>query len=338
MKNKIKELIQNFIDSTTNIATLNSRTLFVRENIEIIKDLTSYLSEDSKINERLYIIYNDLDENDIKCPMCDNKRKFYTFTSGYNICCSQSCASKYQQTHLITKEQKVIIYAKRTENNRNKPDEVKQAEVDKRLNTTKERYGENAFSEISKKAHQTKIKNGTYIAPFTLLKVNNPKLWTDMHFRAAQTMKNDIDENGNNHYDRVHLMKLNDIDENGNNFYDRWVINNYESGIWVKPEDKDDLSHYRVKVAKVMYKYKDDIKKLDNFEKRGHANKGMYHLDHKFSVIEGFKQNIPPYIIGHINNLEMLIGRNNLVKNRKCSIDKDVLIDSILGNSETSIN
>ena len=39
-----------------------------------------------------------------------------------------------------------------------------------------------------------------------------------------------------------------------------------------------------------------------------------------------------------INNLEMLIGRNNLVKNRKCSIDKDVLIDSILDNSETSIN
>ena len=64
----------------------------------------------------------------------------------------------------------------------------------------------------------------------------------------------------------------------------------------------------------------------------------MYHLDHKFSIVEGFKQNIPPYIIGHINNLEMLIGRNNLVKNRKCSIDKDVLIDSILGNSETSIN
>ena len=73
---------------------------------------------------------------------------------------------------------------------------------------------------------------------------------------------------------------------------------------------------------------------LDGIEKRSY----WYHLDHKFSVVEGFKQNIPPYIIGHINNLEMLMGRNNLVKNRKCSIDKDVLIDSILGNSETSIN
>ena len=97
MKNKIKELIQNFIDSTTNIATLNSRALFVRENIEIIKDLTSFLDDSSKVNERLYIIYNDLTLLDIKCPMCDNKRKFYTFTGGYNLCCSQSCATKYQQ-------------------------------------------------------------------------------------------------------------------------------------------------------------------------------------------------------------------------------------------------
>lgn len=329
MKNKIKELIQNFIDSTTNIATLNSRALFVRENIEIIKDLTSFLDESSKVNERLYIIYNDLYENDIKCPMCDNKRKFYTFTKGYNLCCSQSCTTKYQQAYLITKEQKEIIYAKRTENNRNKPDEVKQAEVDKRLNTTKERYGENAFSEISKKSYQTKIKNGTYIEPFTLLKVNNPKLWTDMHFRAAQTMKNEIDENGNNHYDRVHLKKLNDIDEDGNNFYERMVLKNYESGFWIKPEDKPDFEHYRVKVYKSMYRFKDEIKKLENFDKRGHANKGMYHLDHKFSIYEGFKQNVPPYVIGHINNLEMIIGRNNLSKSRKCSIELDELVDSV---------
>ena len=80
MKQKIKMLIQNFIDNTTNIATLNSRTLFVRENLETITELTSYLSEDSKINERLYAIYHDLCEHDLKCPMCDKTKKFYTFT------------------------------------------------------------------------------------------------------------------------------------------------------------------------------------------------------------------------------------------------------------------
>lgn len=349
MKQKIKLLIQSFIESTTNIATLNSRTLFVRENLKDIIELTNFLPENSKVNERLYLIYNEIFTlEELKCPMCENKRKFYTFTSGHNICCSISCTTKYQQKYLISKEQKENIYKKRTENNSKKSEEVLQAEVNKRITTTKERYGENAFSEISKKGHKTKIKNGTYIAPWTILKNNKPLLWKDMHFRAAETMKNNIDVNGNNHYDRIHLQKLDNIDDEGNNFYNRLHINNlknidvngnnvydrrtlqnYESGFWTKPEDKSDLEHYRIKVAKVMYKFKNEISKLENFDLRGHANQGKYHLDHKFSTIEGFKNNIPVHIIGHVCNLEMILGRNNLSKNRKCSIDLETLIDNI---------
>lgn len=347
MKNKIKELIQNFIYSTTNIATLNSRALFVRENIEIIKDLTSFLDDSSKVNERLYIIYNDLDENDTKCPMCNNKRKFYTFTNGYNLCCSQSCATKYQQAYLITNKEE--IYSKRSLKNFLKTKEQKDSEKQKRKNTIIERYGSYAFSDIAKKGVETKKSKGVpLISGFRVVQQNNPILWIEMHIRAADTMKNNIDENGNNHYDRVHLkklndidedgnnfyermhlIKLNDIDENGNNFYERMILKNYESGFWVKPEDKPDFEHYRVKVYKSMYRFKDEIKKLENFDKRGHANKGMYHLDHKFSIYEGFKQNVPPYIIGHINNLEMIIGRNNLSKSRKCSIELVELVDSV---------
>jgi hypothetical protein len=218
MKQKIKQLIENFIQNTNNIATLNSRTLFVRENMEEIKKLTDFLPENSKVNERLYLIYNEIFTlEEIKCPMCNNNKKFYTFTSGYNLCCSRSCATKYQQNFLISKEQKEIIYKKRTENNRKKPKEVLRAEADKRIKTTIERYGENAFSLISKKGHQTKLKNGNYVAPWTILKNNNPIKWKEMHFKAAETMKNDIDENGNNHYDRVHIKKLTVLDENGLN-------------------------------------------------------------------------------------------------------------------------
>lgn len=328
MKNKIKELIQNFIDSTTNIATLNSRALFVRENIETIKDLTSFLDDSSKVNERLYLIYNDLDESNIKCPMCDNKRKFYTFTSGYNLCCSQSCATKYQQAYLITNKEE--IYWKRSLKNFFKPKEQKDAEAQKRKYTIIERYGDNAFSDIAKRGVETKKSLGISLTSgFRAVQQNNPILWVEMHAQAADTMKNNIDENGNNHYERIHLNKLNDIDEDGNNFYERMVLKNYESGVWTNPKDKPDLEHYRVKVYKSMYRFKDEIKKLENFDKRGHANKGMYHLDHKFSISEGFKQNVPPYIIGHINNLEMIIGRNNLSKSRKCSVELDELVDSV---------
>ena len=76
MKTKIQLLIKNFIESTKNIATLNSRTLFVRENLETIISLTNFLQENSKTNERLYIIYNNLEEKDFQSRVA-HLRKHY---------------------------------------------------------------------------------------------------------------------------------------------------------------------------------------------------------------------------------------------------------------------
>lgn len=323
MKQKIKQLIENFIQNTNNIATLNSRTLFVRENMEEIKKLTDFLPENSKVNERLYLIYNEIFTlEEIKCPMCNNNKKFYTFTSGYNLCCSRSCATKYQQNFLISKEQKEIIYKKRTENNRKKPKEVLRAEADKRIKTTIERYGENAFSLISKKGHQTKLKNG-----------NNH--YDRVHIKKLTV----LDENVLNNYQRVHLKHLSNIDENGNNYYERRNLKNYETGVWTKPEDKTLLEQYKIKVYKFMYKFKEEIKQLKNFELRGRTSENGYHLDHKFSIKEGFNQKIDPEIIGHICNLEMIPGEINQSKNRKCSIELNSLINDINNyNTEKCIN
>jgi hypothetical protein len=276
LKNKIQILIKNFIESTTNIATLNSRTLFVREHLKDIISLTDFLPENSKTNERLHIIYNNLSEEDLKCPMCVNKRKFYTFTSGYNLCCSQSCATKYQQAYLI--EDKGEMYRKRSLKNSLKPEEVKRSEVQKRINTTIERYGKDAFSEITRKGNI-----------FKLIK----------------------DYCGMNFYERRSLKQL-----------QRKLLN---------PCHTFDISYYRFKVYHCMKKFKNDIFLLKNYNKRGclFLNKNAYHLDHKYSIYQGFKDNIPPYIIGHINNLEMIPAKINLIKNRKCSIEIDDLVDSI---------
>lgn len=68
------------------------------------------------------------------------------------------------------------------------------------------------------------------------------------------------------------------------------------------------------------------LKTLSNFEKRGKAGKdGAYHLDHKYSIIEGFKQNIDPKIIGNIKNLEMITWKENMIKQGNCSITIDEL-------------
>jgi len=43
-----------------------------------------------------------------------------------------------------------------------------------------------------------------------------------------------------------------------------------------------------------------------------------YHLDHIFSIIEGFKQKIPPHIIGHYSNLKIITAKANCSKRGDC--------------------
>lgn len=71
-----------------------------------------------------------------------------------------------------------------------------------------------------------------------------------------------------------------------------------------------------------------NIKSLENYDKRGVINiEGSYQLDHMYSIHQGFKDNIPPWIIGNIVNLVMIPSRENSSKRQKCSITKKELIN-----------
>lgn len=54
--------------------------------------------------------------------------------------------------------------------------------------------------------------------------------------------------------------------------------------------------------------------------------RNKYHLDHKFSILEGFKQNIDYKIIGSLYNLEVITEHDNCSKQSKCSITKEDLL------------
>lgn len=85
----------------------------------------------------------------------------------------------------------------------------------------------------------------------------------------------------------------------------------------------DDVDLY----YRLVYSYtnSNDLNMLENFDKRGISGDNVYHLDHKFSIYEGFKQNILPCYIGNINNLEMLLAYENNSKGKNCSITVDEL-------------
>ncbi len=83
------------------------------------------------------------------------------------------------------------------------------------------------------------------------------------------------------------------------------------------------------KYKQLVYKLteKEDLNKLSNYEKRGKAGvDGAYHLDHKFSINEGFKQGIEPEIIANINNLWFIPWEENIKKLDKCSISLEELL------------
>ena len=106
-----------------------------------------------------------------------------------------------------------------------------------------------------------------------------------------------------------------------------------EEGVYLDPSRMDDYKLYR----KIVWKYtnKQKIEVLKNFDKRGRADlkNDAYHLDHRFSIYEGFKNNIPSYIIGNIGNLEFIPHYENSKKQGKCSITKEELFRLVIDKS-----
>jgi hypothetical protein len=54
-----------------------------------------------------------------------------------------------------------------------------------------------------------------------------------------------------------------------------------------------------------------------------------YELDHKYSKHQGFLNNVPPEVIGHYSNLQMIPRHSNRKKYNKCSITLNKLYEGI---------
>ncbi len=104
--------------------------------------------------------------------------------------------------------------------------------------------------------------------------------------------------------------------------------NQEKLGNWIPLKKLNDWSLYKRNVHNLTKKNYRKYKKIIN-SKNLPRGRGEYHLDHKFSVYEGFKNNIAPYIIANVNNLQMLSEFNNGSKGANCSITLKELYSSI---------
>jgi len=89
------------------------------------------------------------------------------------------------------------------------------------------------------------------------------------------------------------------------------------------PFEKIELDKYRDKVLKETY----ITTKIHNDKIKNYYLRSLkYHLDHKFSIYEGFKQDIDPKILAHHKNLEVIPIKLNLKKGSKSSITLQELL------------
>jgi hypothetical protein len=98
------------------------------------------------------------------------------------------------------------------------------------------------------------------------------------------------------------------------------------------PLDKRDEYHRYAEAVRYYTNRNYTMHKLilnpDNLPRKTH------HLDHIFSRVDGFLQDIPPEIIGHWTNLRILPAKENLVKNRR----SEKAIQQLKEDYEISIN
>lgn len=72
---------------------------------------------------------------------------------------------------------------------------------------------------------------------------------------------------------------------------------------------------------------KNDLSVLKNFNKRGFRK---YHLDHIYCIACGYKNNIPPEAIGHIDNLRFIHYKLNMRKRDLITEETQKIIDKII--------
>lgn len=273
----------------------------------------------------------------IKCQHCDSDARFISFLKGYAPYCGMGCRKGYKwsgESKEAFKEKRKIFWetnADKLQERNKKLSEtnkkvwgsgtelrIKQTElVDfkdvnaKGRKTKKEKYGNENYMGFGTKENEAIIKEK--------YGVNNVRLIEGMTERIQATYLEK--------YGVKNAISLEGVREKGlkirrNNYMD-------------KIGDVSQLGYYRRQVMR--FTLANDFSGLDNYDKRGRSGvEGAYQLDHKFSVIEGYLQNIPPWYIGSIHNLEMIPWIDNIKKRDKCSIDLETLCASVSNSYDKS--
>lgn len=281
------------------------------------------------------------------CDCCGALReiKSYDFTPSGYFFCSKKCVYDAQRNGGVTYElrcknnletygvqhsmSREDVKEKRRINVQQKHgvESVFQLEAvkEKMKQTSRERYGVDVYSqteEFKEKIKETCLEKFGYESPIenpevlerrrkTMIeRYGGPSTW------ESPVLKKRVEETMLSRYGHALIAQVPSFVSSS---MDKKMLKTHGKTWQQYIDDLPEFQDYRRKVDCITRQQ--PVETLENYDKWGE-----YHLDHKFSVAEGFRQNVPEEIIGSIVNLEFIPAFENMSKQAKCSIDKDTLL------------
>lgn len=111
-------------------------------------------------------------------------------------------------------------------------------------------------------------------------------------------------------------------------FIDKVFAGRIKNGVQIPPEKAKGFKQYH---NRVFYYTRKTIRKHINIinpdNKPIGISEGLYNIDHIYSIFDGFNNNINPKIIGSIINLQIILWKDNLKKQRNSWITKEELYE-----------
>lgn len=305
------------------------------ENAEELIACTNFLPSDALLKQRWFHVDNNL-SHDVLCKFCLTRRTSWK-TLSYRLTCSKSCHSKLKGILSGKTRKGDIAKASYALSRRNMlaKDPLALKKLGQKAAITAKVNGYEIRTMKSAVTKRTVLDNGLTIAQ-------------NARFKQIENLKNSILPNGESKFSAVgkniskvltnnvalkNAMKKTGkiksaIDSSGSSIASRAALKGVQScritkelnGSIIPKSLLTEWELYSREVQRITNSQ--PLHLLENFELRGnHAtNKDAWHLDHKFSIAQGFLEGILPAIIGSFNNLRMLPWRENVSKGMKCSV------------------
>lgn len=287
---------------------------FNLDKFDAIKNLTS-VCDNIPMSQRIYLVYNDLTNIPVCLTCKTSTTKFLTFKLGYQQYCSNKCQTNSP-----------IVLRKRVETcikNYGTEYPMQSKEVQNTIiNNNLQKYGVESASSLP----STREK---------VIKTVVEKYGVENVFQSDK-IKEIIKETNIEKYGVENPMQNEDMKKK---FSD--IIFSKHGVLWTTliPEKIEktlltkQLNARKTKKDKELYYYEvwnNTNKNFKEFYYQINPEKLPrnfdYHLDHIMSIYEGFKNNIPVYIISHPNNLRLIPRLENISKGCRSHITIDEIL------------